>query len=184
MQCTIVKSWYEIWVTPSESTTTVLLNLNRAMVASTHINNLTFTFRRLSDRCNGGVIHVLAKFQRRKTEIAWWTFRVIDYLFCEFGGLKFRRKLEKYSKAYEALKPSRKLVWKNNLGTVELDLELDSKTVSFTCTPFQATIIMHFQEKGMYYVHLLLFELWFNSNSCGVSFSFELKLFPNCCKLC
>lgn len=56
--------------------------------------------------------------------------------------------MEEYSKAYLALKPTRQLVWKHHLGTVEIELEFPGKTLQFSLSPLQATIIMHFQEKG------------------------------------
>ena len=53
-----------------------------------------------------------------------------------------------YTKGYEALKGMRTLQWKPHLGLVDLDIELEDRTLSLSVTPVQATAIIHFQEKG------------------------------------
>ncbi len=58
------------------------------------------------------------------------------------------RKIQKYAKAYEGLKPTRQLTWKPNLGTVDIELEFAHKTLSFSLSPVQATIVMLFQDTG------------------------------------
>lgn len=52
-----------------------------------------------------------------------------------------------YTKAFETLKGSRTLYWKNHLGAVDIEIELENRTMSLSVTPVQATIIMHFQDK-------------------------------------
>ncbi|XP_071820254.1 anaphase-promoting complex subunit 2-like [Apostichopus japonicus] len=60
---------------------------------------------------------------------------------------KVQTQLDKYTKSYEALKATRTLFWKPNLGQVTLELELKDRTVSLAVSPLHATIIMHFEEK-------------------------------------
>lgn len=61
-----------------------------------------------------------------------------------------REQMEEYTKAFETLKRSRTLQWKNHLGVVDLEIELENRTISLSVTPIQATIIMHFQNKSMF----------------------------------
>lgn len=56
--------------------------------------------------------------------------------------------MDSYTKAFETLKGSRTLYWKNHLGVVDLEIELENRTISLSVTPIQATIIMHFQDKS------------------------------------
>jgi len=56
--------------------------------------------------------------------------------------------LETYTKAFEAMKGNRTLVWKTHLGFANIDLEMGEKKINLTVTPVQAAIIYHFQEKG------------------------------------
>ena len=51
-----------------------------------------------------------------------------------------------YKSTFSELKRSRTLDWKLNLGFVDLDLEFENQTVSFTVSPVQATIILCFEE--------------------------------------
>ena len=55
--------------------------------------------------------------------------------------------MENYTEQYKSLKGSRTLNWKPHLGLVELDLELEDRTLSFTVTPARAATIMYFQQK-------------------------------------
>ena len=52
---------------------------------------------------------------------------------------------DEYTKSFSELKRNRTLEWKFNLGFVELDLEFENKTLSFTVSPVQATIISCFE---------------------------------------
>ena len=53
-----------------------------------------------------------------------------------------------YTKSFSGLKRNRTLEWKLNLGFVELDLEFEDRTLSFTVSPIQATIISCFEESN------------------------------------
>ena len=53
---------------------------------------------------------------------------------------------DEYQKHFSDIKQSRTLEWKYNLGFVEIDLEFEYKTLSFTVSPIQATIISLFEE--------------------------------------
>ncbi|KAM3962548.1 anaphase promoting complex subunit morula [Aphomia sociella] len=52
-----------------------------------------------------------------------------------------------YTKSYEALKGNRTLDWKPHLGNVNIQIEIGSKKLDLTVSPFNATIIMHFETK-------------------------------------
>lgn len=54
---------------------------------------------------------------------------------------------EKFIGCYEAFKGNRTLIWKNNLGLVTIDLEINGKVIEFNVTPIQCAVIMKFQEK-------------------------------------
>ncbi|XP_030745071.1 anaphase-promoting complex subunit 2 [Sitophilus oryzae] len=55
--------------------------------------------------------------------------------------------MKKFTACFETLKGSRTLCWKNHLGVVNLDIELNDRKVNFSVSPIQATILMHFQDK-------------------------------------
>ena len=59
----------------------------------------------------------------------------------------FASSMENYTEQYKSLKGSRTLNWKPHLGLVELDVELEDRTLSFTVTPARAATIMYFQQK-------------------------------------
>lgn len=52
---------------------------------------------------------------------------------------------ESYTKSYEAHKGNRSLLWRPTNGKVGLEVELGGKTLEFTVTPTQATILLHFE---------------------------------------
>ena len=56
--------------------------------------------------------------------------------------------MKSYTKEFETLKGMRTLNWMEQLGYVELDIELDDGSKTFKVNPGQATIIMLFQDKG------------------------------------
>ncbi|XP_045502877.1 anaphase-promoting complex subunit 2 [Colias croceus] len=60
---------------------------------------------------------------------------------------EIKHHLEKYTKAYEALKGNRTLSWKPHLGNVNIEIEIGEKKLDLTVSPFNATLIMHFQTK-------------------------------------
>lgn len=77
-----------------------------------------------------------------------------------------KKKMQDYLNVYRELKPNRSgllsskifvsnsavffqstLVWKPHLGNVELELEFEGQTKSFSVNPTQAAIIVHFQDQ-------------------------------------
>eukprot|EP00904_Undaria_pinnatifida_P000085 jgi/Undpi1/10077/HiC_scaffold_28.g12531.m1 len=56
-------------------------------------------------------------------------------------------KLAEFSKAYSVIKNPRLLVWKKQLGVVQLTLEFGSVERAFSVSPLHATLIMHFEGK-------------------------------------
>ena len=55
--------------------------------------------------------------------------------------------LEAYTKAFEAVKGNRTLVWKPHLGNTNIDLEIGDKKINLTVSPIHAAIIYQFQVK-------------------------------------
>lgn len=62
---------------------------------------------------------------------------------------------EHYTKSYESFKGNRTLLWRPTNGKVCLEIEIDGKTMPFSVTPIQATIIMYFEEQKEWNVNLL-----------------------------
>lgn len=68
---------------------------------------------------------------------------------------RIQQKLDEFGQAYARLKNPRRLVWLNQLGTVQLSLQVMKNKGStvvlvdkdFTVSPLLATLIMHFQTK-------------------------------------
>lgn len=63
--------------------------------------------------------------------------------------------LDEFNQAYSRLKNPRQLVWFAQLGTVEIELDVldqDGKVVTkeFSCTPLQATLILHFEDQPVW----------------------------------
>lgn len=58
-----------------------------------------------------------------------------------------KQHLEAYTKSFEALKGNRTLSWKPHLGNVNIEIEIGNKKLDLTVSPFNATVIMHFQNK-------------------------------------
>ena len=58
------------------------------------------------------------------------------------------KSLESYTKAFEAMKGNRTLVWKTHLGFANIDLEMGKDKRNLTVSPVHAAIIYHFQEKA------------------------------------
>ncbi|KAJ1921219.1 Anaphase-promoting complex subunit 2 [Mycoemilia scoparia] len=52
-----------------------------------------------------------------------------------------------YEKHFESLRPARKLEWKSNTGTVDLEVELGDELLTFSVAPLQASILFLFHEK-------------------------------------
>ena len=55
---------------------------------------------------------------------------------------------ERYSAGFEAIKQSRKLTWRNGLGQVTVELELEDRSFSEDVTTWQATVIHAFQSES------------------------------------
>jgi len=72
---------------------------------------------------------------------------------------RVKANLDQFSTEYGQLKNPRRLVWMNQLGTVQLELDVveiksDGTTVietrEFTCTPLLATLISHFEDRDQW----------------------------------
>ncbi|VEN58346.1 unnamed protein product [Callosobruchus maculatus] len=72
---------------------------------------------------------------------------------------KVSEQMKKYTDAFETLKGSRTLCWKNHLGVVDVEIELAGRTTSFSVTPVQATVVMHFQDKSTWELEELSKEM-------------------------
>ena len=69
------------------------------------------------------------------------------------------QQLEHYNQNYKTIKASRCLHWMPQVGSVELDLEFESNTVSFTVAPDLATIIGHFENRDQWTLEELSQEM-------------------------
>jgi anaphase-promoting complex subunit 2 len=72
---------------------------------------------------------------------------------------KIQSKLDQFCKEYEKLKNPRRLVWMQQLGTVEMEVEayetdsdgnLTSYVKDVTCTPAHATLLANFEDKSQW----------------------------------
>jgi len=61
--------------------------------------------------------------------------------------VEVRERLEAYAARFFVLKTPRKLLWKPDLGAVDLCLTVGDQTLELSVTPIQATIIMHFKAR-------------------------------------
>ncbi|XP_031558383.1 anaphase-promoting complex subunit 2-like [Actinia tenebrosa] len=66
-----------------------------------------------------------------------------------------KESMDQYRTGYEALKGMRTLQWKSHLGLVEVELELEDRTLNLTVSPIHATAIWHFQEKDRWQIEEL-----------------------------
>ena len=64
------------------------------------------------------------------------------------GFIKLYRLQQDYQKRFQTLKPDKRLRWVPNVGTVELSIELDDRTLDLEVTPLQAAIVELFQRQG------------------------------------
>ncbi|CAI2169507.1 18661_t:CDS:2 [Funneliformis geosporum] len=55
--------------------------------------------------------------------------------------------MAKYNEGFQVFKPRRKLQWLKSLGKVQIELELQDRTVEFEVAPIYATIIQYFQQQ-------------------------------------
>ncbi|KAF7266110.1 hypothetical protein GWI33_020535 [Rhynchophorus ferrugineus] len=58
--------------------------------------------------------------------------------------------MKQFTARFETLKGSRTLCWKSHLGVVNLDIELNDRTVNLSVSPIQATILLHFQDRNVW----------------------------------
>jgi anaphase-promoting complex subunit 2 len=68
---------------------------------------------------------------------------------------EFKLIQEKFMNSYEAFKGNRTLIWKNNLGQVNIEIEINKQIMEFNVTPIQAAVILKFQEKDRWSIHEL-----------------------------
>lgn len=57
---------------------------------------------------------------------------------------------DEYAREFTKFKPDKKLQWLSHLGTVQLDIELEDRTVSTEVLPLEAALIELFSERGGY----------------------------------
>ncbi|EIN12815.1 ubiquitin-protein ligase [Punctularia strigosozonata HHB-11173 SS5] len=57
---------------------------------------------------------------------------------------------QEYTKQFTTFKPDKKLRWLPHLGTVDLELQLEDRTVNAEVTPLEAALIEHFSEKPVW----------------------------------
>ncbi|XP_063627765.1 anaphase-promoting complex subunit 2 [Cydia splendana] len=60
---------------------------------------------------------------------------------------EIKKHFEAYTKTFEELKGSRTLSWKPHLGNVNIEIEIGGEKTDLIVSPFNATLIMHFQNK-------------------------------------
>ncbi|CAN0530679.1 unnamed protein product, partial [Ectocarpus sp. 8 AP-2014] len=60
---------------------------------------------------------------------------------------RMQDRLAAFGKAYSVIKNPRLLVWKKQLGVVELNLDFNGVERSFSVSPLHATLIMHLEGK-------------------------------------
>ena len=60
---------------------------------------------------------------------------------------QLRQIQHEFTSSYEAFKGNRTLIWKNNLGLVTMDIEINKQVVEVSVTPIQAAVIIKFQER-------------------------------------
>ena len=58
--------------------------------------------------------------------------------------------LTTYARSYHTLKTPRKLQWKRNLGTADLDIVVGSRTLHLSVTPAQASLVLQFSSQSMW----------------------------------
>lgn len=58
-----------------------------------------------------------------------------------------KQHLEAYTKSFEELKGNRSLSWKQHLGNVDIEIEIGGKIINLTVSPFNATLIIYFENK-------------------------------------
>jgi hypothetical protein len=82
---------------------------------------------------------------------------VISNALCPFFLFQ-KRMLDSFNAAFEITKPAQKLKVFPTLGMVDLELELDGRSISMQVQPIYATIIYLFEDQGKKYARILLFS--------------------------
>ncbi|KAI0632358.1 hypothetical protein C8Q77DRAFT_1125177 [Trametes polyzona] len=72
---------------------------------------------------------------------------------------QFREIQETYAREYHLFKPDKRLYWLSHLGTINLDIELQDRTVSAEVPPLEASIVEFFSQKDTWTVDELVAEL-------------------------
>ncbi|THH01918.1 hypothetical protein EW026_g872 [Hermanssonia centrifuga] len=72
---------------------------------------------------------------------------------------QFRQIQENYAKEYVKFKPDKKLVWMSHLGTVNIEVELDDRTVTADVPPLEAAFIELFSTKDVWSITELVKEV-------------------------
>jgi len=69
---------------------------------------------------------------------------------------QFLRMLESYTEAFHELKPAQQLTLFPALGMVELEIELEDRTLHLNVEPIHASIIHLFEEQGTIYITIAI----------------------------
>ncbi|KAI0365712.1 ubiquitin-protein ligase [Pilatotrama ljubarskyi] len=69
---------------------------------------------------------------------------------------QFREIQETYAREYHLFKPDKRLHWLSHLGTIQLDIELQDRTVSAEVPPLEASIVELFSQKDTWTVEELI----------------------------
>ncbi|EGZ09658.1 hypothetical protein PHYSODRAFT_564225 [Phytophthora sojae] len=72
---------------------------------------------------------------------------------------KVSKDVDAFKDAYHVLRNPRSLEWNSSLGSVQLSIDLEGEEREFTVSPFQATIILYFEEKDRWGVEDLAAKL-------------------------
>ncbi|KAK9237659.1 hypothetical protein V1525DRAFT_403411 [Lipomyces kononenkoae] len=80
------------------------------------------------------------------SKLFWPAFRDEDLALPPF----IEAQLDRYSAKFSILKSARKLSWLKRLGSVDVTLELEDRTLDFTVSPDRASLIYLFQERPTY----------------------------------
>jgi len=69
-----------------------------------------------------------------------------------------------YNDQYHMLKAPRRLTWKSNLGSVDIELNFEDRTLSLRVTPLQATLLALFEEQSDWSLDALQARLKLDGN--------------------
>ncbi|KAK9371273.1 hypothetical protein V1509DRAFT_614153 [Lipomyces kononenkoae] len=83
--------------------------------------------------------------------------------------------LNRYSAKFSILKSARKLMWLKRLGSVDVTLELEDRTLDFTVSPDRASLIYLFQERPTYTIDELKARLSMDETATRRAVGFWIK---------